>query len=806
MKRKIPTPAKDITAFFAAVDRKMEAIAESYPQLWKELCTLSSSLTAGEWQDLRALYAGLDCHDLPGADPGRMLSYVRGSRRAQALIPYTSVVPGDLYYDWVLPPRVNNECLDGSREALLDELLPYVQERDILSAALEINCWCAARASYFPTDDRSIAPIGMLRRGYGRCGEESTLLVCALRAAGIPARQCYAPYWAHCDDNHAWVEFWAGDSWHYMGACEPEPVPDLGWFQSAASKALLIRSRVPDPAVPEGHRIVNTTARYGKTALLWVLVTDQGQSVPGATVKFQLINYAQVQTLFTAVTNQEGIASMEAGLGTLLVSTCVKGILVEQAVDLRERQFAELSLDSGFRPAAEERISRWTLTPPKEVIPPPATEDPAHRQRLVSLELQRLAHIAEISNPGNPWLEKARGNWAEIQKFLSLPQYSQEDKALLLTTLTDKDFCDCTCETLESFLAAALPYKPRFPLPVWQWEILAPRVEWEMLLPVRPALQSLLSGKDFADIRQVLSWMERNLIRDPEYGLTDRRGNAAAYVRHGHCPESEWDILAVQICRAFGIPAALSSETGKLPPAEAARKVTLTLPTQEAPMEEHEHFSLSRWNGRDYESVRLNQCSQQSPMHCLLEPGSYSLVTVRRQIDGTVSANAQRFLLRCDRTLQLTPEPDETPQKLLRKPLPPLTLTPLTEIPAQFPPRPSLLLFLQPGQEPTEHLLQELMESAEAFREVPIRFCIHRREDLQNSTLRQALAQLPQSGVFHYREADRYPIQSSAEIGDGRLPLALVLDEAQQIVYGCANYQIRTAARMLRILTIITQT
>ena len=60
--------------------------------------------------------------------------------------------------------------------------------------------------------------------------KESTFLVTALRSIGIPARQLYVPWWAHCDDNHAWVEAQVDGSWHYLGACEPEEALDRGWF------------------------------------------------------------------------------------------------------------------------------------------------------------------------------------------------------------------------------------------------------------------------------------------------------------------------------------------------------------------------------------------------------------------------------------------------------------------------------------------------------------------------------------------------------------------------------------------------
>ena len=83
----------------------------------------------------------------------------------------------------------------------------------------------------------------MYQRGFGRCGEESTFLVTALRSVGIAARQVYVPWWSHCDDNHAWVEAFDGASWRYLGACEPEPILDRGWFTYAAARAVMVHTR-----------------------------------------------------------------------------------------------------------------------------------------------------------------------------------------------------------------------------------------------------------------------------------------------------------------------------------------------------------------------------------------------------------------------------------------------------------------------------------------------------------------------------------------------------------------------------------
>ena len=127
-------------------------------------------------------------------------------------------IPEREFLHFVLPLRVNNEALDDFRTVYADTLCRRVQGMGLAEAALEINHWCHEQATYRPSDGRTSAPMATVRRGVGRCGEESVLAVAALRAAGIPARQVYTPRWAHTDDNHAWVEVWVDGKWHFLTA------------------------------------------------------------------------------------------------------------------------------------------------------------------------------------------------------------------------------------------------------------------------------------------------------------------------------------------------------------------------------------------------------------------------------------------------------------------------------------------------------------------------------------------------------------------------------------------------------------
>ena len=186
---------------------------------------------------------------------------------------------------FVLPLRVNNENLDDFRIVWADSLCSRVQGMTMEQAILEINHWCHEMATYAPSDARTSSPLATIRKGLGRCGEESVLTVSALRAVGIPARQVYTPRWAHTDDNHAWVEAISDDGkWHFIGACEPEPKLDMAWFNAPVSRAMLLHTKVfgkdydgPEEVIQKtpAYTEINVTANYVPVAKRVVAVVDE---------------------------------------------------------------------------------------------------------------------------------------------------------------------------------------------------------------------------------------------------------------------------------------------------------------------------------------------------------------------------------------------------------------------------------------------------------------------------------------------------------------------------------------------------
>lgn len=282
------------------------------------------------------------------------LENVRSALATRREMPWGDIVSDELFRHFVLPVRVNNENLDDSRRVFHDQLAPRVEGLPMYDAILEVNHWCHEKANYQPSDARTSSPLATVRTAHGRCGEESTLLVAALRSVGIPARQVYTPRWAHTDDNHAWVEAWADGRWHFLGACEPEPVLDLGWFNAPASRGMLMHTKVfgyydgPEEVMKTtaNYTEINVISNYAACAPLTVTVTDTaGSPVEGATVEFKLYNYAEFFTVSRKTTDGRGQASLSAGLGDMLVTAVRDGRFGIRKVSFGREPQATVALD-----------------------------------------------------------------------------------------------------------------------------------------------------------------------------------------------------------------------------------------------------------------------------------------------------------------------------------------------------------------------------------------------------------------------------------------------------------------------------
>ena len=151
------------------------------------------NLSGSRLQAMQFLYAYMPLPDIADYSADFHLQNVDYALKARAEMPWGKQVPVREFMHFVLPVRVNNENMDSSRAVFYNELKERVQDLTMREAVLEVNHWCHEKVTYTPSDIRTSSPLATVRTAYGRCGEESTFTVAALRAVGIPARQVYTP-------------------------------------------------------------------------------------------------------------------------------------------------------------------------------------------------------------------------------------------------------------------------------------------------------------------------------------------------------------------------------------------------------------------------------------------------------------------------------------------------------------------------------------------------------------------------------------------------------------------------------------
>lgn len=641
-------------------------------------------MTLEEREALTFLYAYMSPGDITDYTGEFYLNNVRLALDSRETMPWGKNIPDLIFRHFVLPIRVNNENLDNAREVFRDELEPRVKNLSMYDAVLEVNHWCHEKVIYAPTDSRTSSPLATVKTAFGRCGEEATLLVAALRSIGIPARQVYTPRWAHTDDNHAWVEAWVDGKWYFLGACEPEPVLNLGWFNAPASRSMLMHTKVfgayngPEDVMKRTANFteINIIDNYGQNARTTVTVTDtEGKAIPGANVEFKIYNYAEFYTVSRQSTDEKGQASLSAGLGDLLVYASSGDRFGFRKVTFGKDTEVTIALDHKTGEAFSESLQ---IIPPAEKATLPEVTEAQRAENTRRMEQEdsirnAYVHTFPTEETAKGFAEKhglapeasvrfilqSRGNHAEIMNFLSrAAEKGEGQRALdLLGTLAEKDLRDTPCAILEDHLYATDKEAD-------VKEVLAPRVAAEMLTPYRSYLQqhipAALAEQFRSDPQQLVNWCKDSLeIRNDLNSLFTTASPEGVW-RSRIADTGSRNIFFVAAARSLGIPAWRDAVTGNIcyrmngeerivdfrtavsaePERETLKAEYKAIPRLDNP-KYYTHFTLSKF---DNGTFRLQNYPEDTSWESLLkkgnkmETGYYMMVSGSRMASGDVMA------------------------------------------------------------------------------------------------------------------------------------------------------------------------
>ena len=675
-----------------------------------------STLTLSEREALMFLYAYMPIGDITDYSGNYYLENLRLSEQARNEMSWGKNVTDELFRHFVLPIRVNNENLDDSRKVFYGELKERVKGLSMKDAILEVNHWCHEKVVYRPSDARTSSPLASVKTAYGRCGEESTFTVAALRSVGIPARQVYTPRWAHTDDNHAWVEAWADGEWYFFGACEPEPVLNLGWFNAPASRGMLMHTKVfgryngPEEIMLEtpNYTEINVIGNYAPTAKAVVTVTDaNGKPVSGAKVDFKVYNYAEFYTVATKYTGTDGRASLTAGKGDMLVWASADGAFGFSKLSFGKEDTLNLVLD---KKGGEAYTLDLDITPPVEGanLPEVTPEQRAENDlRLAKEDSIRNAYVATMLTEERAktalasfqqegiadteqfvkMLVASRGNYQTLLDFRkSATECDREGLALpLLQQLSAKDWRDVSLEVLEDHLKNA-PDPQETDL--WACaEIANPRVENEMLTPYRSFFKKVISkeeaGEFIKEPIRLVEWCKKEIQINNELNSQRIPMSPIGVWKARVADEKSRDIFFVAMARTLGIPARIDKVTGKVQYTDkegrtfdvnfstsspvqattgilrAAYKPIASLPDPKY----YSHFTLSKFKDGVFQLLNYDEGDVDMGKGATwanllkngakLDSGYYMLVTGSRMASGAVLSNITFFNVKPEATTDI---------------------------------------------------------------------------------------------------------------------------------------------------------
>ena len=673
---------KDFTEKMQLVGKNFFSATQSVPSV-------------AEQEALEFLYAYMPVADVTDYTTAFYLDNVKAAFKAREEMPWGRTVPELLFRHFVMPIRVNNENLDNARIVLYDELKKRVEGLSMTEAILELNHWCHEHVTYQPSNARTLSPLACMKTAIGRCGEESTFTVAVLRTLGIPARQVYTPRWAHTDDNHAWVEAWADGQWHFLGACEPEPVLNLGWFNLPASRAMLMHTKAfgnyrgPEEVMlrTNNYTEINLIGNYAPTARIDFMVVDAaGKAVDKAKVEFKIYNYAEYYTAVNKFTDNRGRTFLTAGVGDMMVWASKNGAYGFAKASFGKDKSITIRLTRSARTDAKNMVGALDSTnivPPVESAKLPEVspeQAEANKLRLVKEDSIRHAYEATFYKPKKDgkvgtFLKKARGNWQTIYQFIN-SHTDRMDRALdLLATLPDKDLQDISLDILEDHFNA-------------QSNQLSPRVEDEMIIaPFKQSFQEAFN-KGLADSMRVdpmvlVDWTKHNIKLNPDTKALRIAQTPMGVWRSRLTDTRSRDIFFVSMARSLGIESRKDAVTGKVQYKRdsvwvdvdfdnAQQQVTPTgrlkltytaVPLLPSDPKYYSHFTLSKivdgqarllnfeeGDGNDNEGTTWANTFKNGYD---LDAGTYLLVTGTRLANGGVLATQRFFNIAAGKTTEV---------------------------------------------------------------------------------------------------------------------------------------------------------
>jgi hypothetical protein len=824
--------------YYSQVNEDFEEVKNLAANRSNELFSVfNTGLNDEESKYLKFLYAYMPLSDLADYEGSFFLSQVQTALEAKAYFNWGASVPDDVFRHFVLPYRVNNENPDSSRQVFFKELKPRLKGMNMYEAVLEVNHWCHEKVEYKATDERTIAPLGIIKAAFGRCGEESTFTVTALRAVGIPARQVYTPRWAHCDDNHAWVEVWVDGDWYFIGACEPEAKLNRGWFSKPVLRAMMVHTRVfgkyksPEISLENSEKFtkINVLDTYiNPVTYCASVVNDKGEPIDSASVEFQIYNYAEFYPIAKTYTNKDGICSVQTNYGSVLVYAYKNN---KYAYGIIQPESSKDSVKIVIKLTENRRIEYSDLI---DIIVPiqPDIETDTNGNANNSIRLKqedsiRNAYISsfpgketaiELSNKTKlksdeilNHIKLSRGNYPEIVLYFeNIKDNNSKFAIALLNQISEKDHIDTDANILIDHLNNTIytaDYKDGF----FENYILNPRIANEKLVAYRSFfinnIHDSLKIKIIKEPRYLVEYLNNEIFINDKLNYAGTPISPVGVYELKISDKWSFNICLVAIYRSLGIPARLEPAT-KTPQfyinnnwinaAFEQNKIQAIAPKAKLSFNYSGNnnlryridFSIAKFNNGIFKTLDYGwETPLKEISELTLDTGYYMITTGKRLFNGNVLVKRNFINIAEDKTYNIMLEIRKAGEAF---PVEGILKSEL-EINAT-----TLLSWIEPGKEPTKHLIKELSSLSNEFAEnniTVILFCpkseIEAFKNKQEFNEKWELLPISEKHSFNNM------IKTKQDFNDNYKPICILIDSDKNVRYMHSGYEVGLANKLL---------
>lgn len=421
-------------------------------------------------------------------------------------------------------------------------------------------------------------------------------------------------------------------------------------------------------------------------------------------------------------------------------------------------------------------------------------------------------------------LKMAGGNFEEVIGFLEKDKNPCRMK--MLKALSDKDYYDLKATVLEDHLTEALAFENNMEEQIFAEYVLNPRIEHEELFAWRSSIKEMI-GARAAAFRQepVRIWNEVCMkIEIPtKDAYPTLRMNPFTVLKEGRGSAADQKILFVAVARSCGIPARLHPVT-KEP--QYYQNGVFCPATECSKYSEQEYGNivflangnkwvyLTDWSVEYMEDGAFRVLDmeeslwEQERLTLEAEPGEYHVTTTVRLTDGSQRFMEYFFTLCPGAYKEIALERSNAGQEALCIKLPEVRLrlakadteqNAIHTLESLRAGQRAICIWICEGEEPTEHILNELLERMPDVLNCQERiFLLSGQAQKQEGTLAKLMHAAPNIRLAYVDDMEAaVQLAEAAGLTKKTYPLAVVLDESGNGIYATCGYNVGSIAQML---------